>query len=136
MYYHKDWKERNSPDVSTKIAFQIFQIFQSMRFLWGFSIFNSTSKMSYLSNGFFFRFFQNFISDECRCRCTNVAEKEDCERQSGNRNWDPLLCRSLWSRIDNPIRKFSYIHIVMVPKLKTQRNFQYYKDQSKSYTYY
>ena len=57
----------------------------------------------------YFLFFQNFISDECRCRCTNVAEKEDCERQSGNRNWDPLLCRSLWSRIDNPIRKFSYI---------------------------
>ena len=38
-------------------------------------------------------FLKEFVKDECRCRCTNAAEKEACERQSGIRNWDPILCR-------------------------------------------
>lgn len=32
------------------------------------------------------------MPDECRCRCENVGEKDECEREIG-RQWDPVLCR-------------------------------------------
>lgn len=34
-----------------------------------------------------------FLPDECRCRCPNVAEKEECERHASGKKWDPVFCR-------------------------------------------
>lgn len=36
---------------------------------------------------------QMFLPDECRCRCPNVAEKEECERHASGKKWDPVFCR-------------------------------------------
>jgi hypothetical protein len=33
-----------------------------------------------------------FLTDECRCRCPNVGEREECESRPG-RIWDSEMCR-------------------------------------------
>ena len=38
--------------------------------------------------------FQKFVEDECRCRCADVAEREECDKIPG-KVWDTELCRCL-----------------------------------------
>ena len=42
----------------------------------------------------FVYFLQKFVEDECRCRCADVAEREECDKIPG-KVWDTELCRCL-----------------------------------------
>ena len=96
---------QHEPDLNLRRTINIQLLTQVLRLDFGLMMYRFKSmhlSCSFTSRGqlfvyksqLFVYFFQKFVEDECRCRCADVAEREECDKIPG-KVWDTELCRCL-----------------------------------------